>query len=307
MTNLQTIIYLGSRGADFKHMIRGLLKRGKLKPKYIDLLTDEKSMIQYGYAFTASSADSVNNYERFEQNGDLTANKFIVSYAYKRFPQIDCTAGVKIAARLRINYGSANFFAPLGESLGFWDYISAAEEGNMKGMKYRKTKKKALLEDCVESFIGCTEYLLDKAYCVGVGYGIVYDILTDIFNKIQISIKFEDLYDSVTRLKETFDSMKHIGTWQYINIREDIEGGHSITKSTVYQIPLGMQTAPFNRKIAPDKFVKEPRTGWIEIGTGFASNQDDAQKKAAENGIETLRQRGIYKVPPPEYKYFCEQ
>lgn len=76
-------------------------------------------MIFYGNAFTATTANKVDNYERFEQIGDVTANKFIVWYAYRRFPQLDCTDGVKVVARLRINYGAKQFFAPLGEQLDF--------------------------------------------------------------------------------------------------------------------------------------------------------------------------------------------
>jgi len=174
-------------------------------------------MKSYGQAFTASSADPVNNYERFEQIGDVTANKFIVWYAYKRFPQLNCTDGVKVVARLRINYGSKQFFAPLGESLGFWDYISAQEDGKAKGMKYRNRQKKDLLEDCIESFIGCTEYLLDQAFRPGVGYGIVYDILSSIFDEIPMSLKYDDLYDPKTRLKQTFDAYSQLGDWHFID------------------------------------------------------------------------------------------
>ena len=88
MNNTTGKLYLGSRNNDFKNMIIGLLTKGKLKPKYIEQLTDEKGMKAYDYAFTARTADPVNNYERFEQIGDVTANKFIVWYAYRRFPQL---------------------------------------------------------------------------------------------------------------------------------------------------------------------------------------------------------------------------
>ena len=89
-------IYLGNRGAPFKVLIRSLLKRGKLKPKYIDLLTNDENIKLYGRAFTAQSADPKNNYEIYEQLGDVSANKFIVWYAYRRFPQLECPEGTMV-------------------------------------------------------------------------------------------------------------------------------------------------------------------------------------------------------------------
>lgn len=300
MTTNLTTIYLGSRGQDFKNMIVGLLKRGNLKAKYIDLLTDEKSMIFYGQAFTATTANKVDNYERFEQIGDVTANKFIVWYAYRRFPQLDCTDGVKVVARLRINYGAKQFFAPLGEQLGFWNFISAAEDGVERNMYYRNRNKKDLLEDCIEAFIGCTEYLLDKAFRPGVGYGIVYDILASIFDEIDMSLRYEDLYDAKTRLKETFDSYKNLGGWHFLDGREEVGEGYSMAKSVLYQMPQNTPQQPI--KNAQGDL---PQRGWVAIGTGVSAKKSDAQQLAAEQGINTLKKMGYFKAAPEEYSRFC--
>ncbi len=301
-----TTIYLGSRGADFKLLITSLLRRGNLKPKYIDLLTDSKSMKAYGQAFTATTADKVHNYERFEQLGDVTANKFIINYAYRRFPQLDCTDGVKVIARLRINYGSKNFFGPLGEKLGFWPYISAAEDGAERNTYYRTRNKKDLLEDCVESFIGCTEYLLDQAFRPGVGYGIVYDILSSIFDEISMSLRYEDLYDAKTRLKETFDNFKGLGGWVFIDSRDEVTEGYSMAKSTLYQMPVGTLQQPAKKGFGADTILV-PQQGWVAIGSGVAPKKSDAQQVAAEQAIITLKRMGFYKEPPLEYSRFCEE
>jgi dsRNA-specific ribonuclease len=308
MANITQSVYLGSRGADFKHMIMRLLQRGKLKPKYIEKLTDQKGMEAYGHAFTARTADAINNYERFEQIGDVTANKFIVWYAYRRFPQLDCTDGVKVVARLRINYGAKQFFGPLGEQLGFWPFISAAEEGVERNQYYRNRNKKDLLEDCVESFVGCTEYLLDKAFRPGVGYGIVYDILANIFDDIHMSLKYEDLYDAKTRLKETFDAYKELGGWYFHDTREDVEDGYTMANAVLYQMPPEGPQQPLKKKIGPGRkdFELLPYREWVQIGTGIASKKGDAQQKAAEQGIKTLRRMGFFKDPPDCYLYFCK-
>jgi len=307
MTSVTNGIYLGSRGADFKNMIMTLLNRGNLKAKYIEILTNSNSMEYYGHAFTSRTADPVNNYERFEQIGDVTANKFIVWYSYRRFPQLDCTAGVKVVARLRINYGAKQFFGPLGEKLGFWPFISAAEEGTERNQYYRNLNKKDLLEDCVESFIGCTEYLLDNFFRPGVGYAIVYDILSSIFDEIDMSLAYEDLYDSKTRLKETFDLFKEqLGGWYFLDVRQELDYGHTIATSRLYQIPVGSYNEPLKRSIrGQQESIIEPRPDWVLIGTGNASKKNDAQQQAAERGILTLKANGYYKNPPKEYSYFC--
>lgn len=309
MTTIPINVYLGSRGADFKHLITGLLNRGRLKPKYIDKLTDQNAMKSYSTAFTASSADAKNNYEQFEQLGDVTANKFIVWYAYRRFPQLDCPEGVKVVARLRINYGAKESFAPLAEKLGFWEYISAQEEGTERGIKYRNRHKKDLLEDTFEAFIGCTEYLLDKAYRPGVGYGIVYDILSDIFNELPMSLRFEDLFDAKTRLKETFDAYPQLGEWVYIDSREIMgDEGYTIANSTVYQVPTGVNKRPIRKMTGLGKrdFEEYPQNGWIKLGTGTSTKKGEAQQKAAMQGIQTLKQRGFFREPPSDYLYFCK-
>ena len=191
----------------------------------------------------------------------------------------------------------------MAEQLGFWDFISAQEDGVAKNTKYRARHKKDLLEDTFEAFVGCTEYLLDRAYRPGVGYGIVHDILSDIFDQIPISLRFEDLLDAKTRLKETFDAFPHLGDWTFVNTREEIDNGYTMANATLYQVPPGMSNKPGRRQTGPGKkdFVECPLKGWIPLGTGSASKKIDSQQKAAAEGIEALRKKGFYREPPADY------
>ena len=298
-TQEEPVVYLGLRDDSFRDLIRGLLERGKLKAKYIDLLTTDESMKVYGHAFTAASANPEENYEIFEQLGDVSANKFIVWYAYRRFPQLECPLGVKVVARLRINYGARQSFSDIGERLGFWPYISASEDDRLR-------KKKDKLEDCVESFIGCTEYLLDRAFRPGVGYAIVYDILSSIFDEIPMSLRFEDLYDAKTRLKELFDLYKSkLGTWAFVNNRDDM-----LAISQVYMIPTTSRNKQvIKRKVGgtdKDIVVEEAPSDWQFMGEGKAAKKADAEQKAAEAGLKLLNENGWVKEIPEEYKFFCE-
>jgi dsRNA-specific ribonuclease len=290
-------IYLGPRDASFKALITNLLTRGKLKPKYIELLTSEENMKQYDVAFTAASANDKENYEVYEQIGDLAANKFIVGYSYRRFPQLYCPLGVKIVARLRINYGSKKSFSNIAMNLGFWDYITCAEEGIRKGVKYRNKNREDLLEDCLESFLGCTEYLLDKSYTIGVGYAIVYDIMKSIFDDIDISLKYTDLYDAKTRLKELIDTFQsELGTVVYINTREGLT-----VESVIYRVPPGVSS-----KIIKSGDMRLPNPSWLPIATGNASKQDKAEQMASERALKILNDTGWVKKIPDEYHLFCK-
>ena len=291
------VIYSGPRNASFKNMITNILKQSKLKQKYISELTDEKSLQIYDQAFTAASANPIKNYEIYEQIGDLTVNKFIVWYAYKRFPQLECPLGVKVVARLRINYVSRQSFSEIAEKLNFWPFISADEEE-------RNRKKKDLLEDALEAFIGCTEQILDKKYRPGVGYGIVYDILSSIFDKIPMSLAYNDLYDAKTRLKELFDLHKdNLGTWTYIDTREEL-----LAESKIYQVPPGSSNQPLKQQTGPTKqdFILKPQPQWILLGSGKAAKKADAQQRAAEEGLKTLNSKGWIKEIPQEYHLFTQ-
>jgi dsRNA-specific ribonuclease len=265
-------VYLGSRGSDFKALIIRLLKKGKLKSKYINILTDPDAMKVYGSAFTSELVDPYNNYQVLEMVGDLTGNKFIVNYMYERFPQLDCTEGVKVVARLRINYGATQSFSEIARKLGFWDFISATND-------LRQRKMKPLLEDVFEAFLGATERILDKRKRVGVGYAIVYDILASIFDDMDISLRYEDLYDAKTRLKELFDMYSSsLGPLVYKEQKNDM-----IQHSSVFRVEGGQ---------------------YIKIGEGSASLKTDAQQNASVIALETLGKQGWKKPAPMVYQRF---
>ena len=311
---MSSVIYNGTRGVPFKTLIYGLMERGNLKDKYINVLTNDDNMKKFSKAFTAASANKNENYEIYEQLGDVSANKFIVWYAYQRFPQLECPLGVKVVARLRINYGAKNSFAEIADNLGFWPYISAAEDGTDRSAKYRTRHKKDLLEDVFEAFIGCTEQILDNQYRPGVGYGVVYDIMKNIFDAIPISLKFQDLYDAKTRMKELFDAFGDvIGSYQFIDTRDystDADGNTlSFAKSSLYKVPPGINRRPIKVRVkvnGSDVDELRPRRLWQLIGSSAATTKSAAQQRASEQGILFINRLGYVKDIPMEYRLFCK-
>lgn len=181
---------------DFSGFIKEVLVRAQINPKYMQVLTDRTDL--YQQAFTAASFDPRVNYEVLELLGDASANKFLAWYFYRRFPQLNCPTGVKVLARLKINYASKASFSKLADKMGFWPHIRASDD-------HKAQDRKSLLEDVLEAFLGATELILDDFFQAGVGFAIVNQLLTSLFDNIPISLQYEDLYDAKTRLKELFD------------------------------------------------------------------------------------------------------
>lgn len=184
-------------------VVKKVLAKGKLNRSDIDRLV-ERNINIYTQAFTSAGYDPDFNYEELEQKGDASANNFLVWYFYNRFPQLNCPAGVAVIARLKIVYASKNSFQEIAEKLGFWPYINATQHE-------RDTKRKSILEDVFEAFIGATQQILDDERELGFGFIIICRILKGIFDEIPISLEYEDLYDAKTRLKEYFDANQSIG------------------------------------------------------------------------------------------------
>jgi dsRNA-specific ribonuclease len=286
-------IYLGDRGIAFKKLILSLLKKGNLKEKYIDILTTRESMEIYASAFTSEQVDENNNYQVYEQLGDLTGNKFIVFYIYKRFPQLRCAKGVKVAARLRINLGSKNSFCSIAENFGFWDFISATNE-------LRQRKKKPLLEDVFEAFLGATETIIDEKTKIGNGYACVFKILSAIFDEINISLNYEDLYDAKTRLKELFDIFSDkLGPLRYEERREDM-----IAYSMIYRLDGAKYETRPDGTVNTNSIVGSYRK--VLIGQGSAALKADAEQIAATDALKNLALQGFVKYAPAIYATFSE-
>jgi len=275
----QKELSFGERGLPFKSFIQTLLQRSHLKKKYIDLLTNTESMNLYSDAFTHISIDPDRNYEYLEILGDVTCNKSIVWYIKERFPQLQNSDGVKVIARLRINLVSKKNFAMIAESLGFIDFISCEKE-------IKEQKGKSLLEDVFEAFFGATEVLIDGLLGNGAGYGICFRILKSILDELNISLKYEDLYDPITRLKETFDFF-----------RQQVPGRqcHMIWGNMMWE-NVKTETGQIVNLYQHDKLSNRKKL----LITTEAPLLDEAKQLAASKYLQILNDQG-FKRPIPEY------
>ena len=267
---LPSEIHMGARDVSFKDMLSKAFEGVKLKVKYKDLLLTEKSLGIFDHVFTSFTANTGFDYEFYEQLGDSVLTQFIVFYSYKRFPQLKQKTGVHVVALIRHKYVSKDVLPVIAEGLGFLPFISASFD-SLK-------KKEKLLEDVFEAFIGAVTSILDEEIRHGVGYAVAYDLLSSIYDKIDISLAYENLKDPVTRLKEIFDVEAYQPTiGNRVFYVENFFEDHNMYEFTVYYQEHGIRN---NRKTI-----------------GYARNvlRDAAKRQAAEKGIVHMNGLGFVK------------
>jgi dsRNA-specific ribonuclease len=267
----------GKRGSEFKTLITDLLKKGEVSENNIDLLLDQEGLSMFSQAFTHYTVDPVNNYELLETLGDQTANKCVLWYFSKRFPQIFCPQGSDIITRLKIKYIDEESFGEISNKLGFWDYISMTndvrEYNNVPEDKKDAWKPHKILEDVFESFCAVVEILLDKKFGCG-GYKACFYLISKIMDDMNISIDYLSLNNPVSILKETYDLLK-----------------------------MKLPTYTLTDKKNNTYIVYDSTFG--QIGTGSGRTDKLGKQAAAENAIDHLKKRGVSKKIPDAYLTFC--
>jgi dsRNA-specific ribonuclease len=187
----------------FQEILKKVLRLSNLKQPFIETNFMNR-LDKFQQAFTSSSFDPNFNNEAFEMKGDAVSNAFLVFYFFQRFPQLDCPNGVPILARLKIVYAPKQTFGQLAENLGFWPFILASQEK-------KSIERDVLLVQTLKAFIGVIVDILDHDVGPGFGFTIICRILTKLFDKIDIQLNSETLYDPKSLLKEFLDTQRHLG------------------------------------------------------------------------------------------------
>lgn len=318
----QTIIVRGERGDAFKNFLIKVLKRGNMRSSTIEKLLDEEGIEVFTSAFTHKSADTDDNYEYLELVGDSIVNCCIVQYINERFPQLRHPDKVKIVSRLKINLIAKKSFCDFAKKLDMWRYVTASKE-------VKNTKMKKTLEDVFEAFFGAAVTLINDKSSSKNGYNICYNIIKSLFDEIHISLKYEDLFDAKTRLKETYDTHKNImgkietvhDKVENFNCRKkncdnrldnffcnkcDIQyckycfrtftNDHQCNQSDVINFNISKERSRY-QVIKIFSVIQNRRTF---LGQGTAALKIDAEQKACESSLQKLKHRyNIYR-PIPE-------
>ena len=204
-------------GKSFQEFICHLLvERGQLKPKYLNKVIDEMSMLEYKKAFTHSSADAEENYELAEFLGDPTVKVSVVKYLRKKFPTEKSPMLLTALTHYLI---SGKVLSKFSRSAGFADYIIYNSSCDKKKGKYE-----SILEDVFESFIGVTTELVDTRIREGAGalisQRIIHSFLDELPSEL-VTLDPQKIIPPKTRLKEVYDKLK----WNKGKIRMFSEQG----------------------------------------------------------------------------------
>lgn len=300
--------YTAERGEQFLQFITNFLKQAKVSKKYRDLLLNKKGMAYFDTAFTHSSYNSQNNYEVLETLGDVTVNKAVVWYLIRKFPNLYSPDATDVLTKLKIHIISSKTMGDIAEKLGFLKYISYDSRNSVE-MRNPEIKQK-ILEDVFESFFGAMEFLLDQIQ-IGVGYSVCYKIISQLLDKRNYgALRYEDLVDAKTRLKELFDQdiiKSNLGKIVYLprplpdkrdpNYRTiQAQQEKEYTRMDVYGKKI--------YKIGVELHIPNGKSQIIAVGEGY--DPKEATVKASQNALDYLESMG-YKLNPPSIwkNVFC--
>lgn len=249
---------------NMESFLKNVMTRGVKEEIAEKILT--KNFDRFLAAFTSREVDREQNYEFFEQLGDLTINKFIVTYMTRRFPQLRSSDGVGILASLRILYGSKKTLSELCSRFGFDKHVRMSREENLDVQKFRD-----VLEDVFEAFFGAFEYSLEEIV-PGMGYLGCYRVLKSMFDELDVSIDYESLVDAKTRLNELKDEYKF--NVRYVDIKRD-----------------------------DNMFFTELYVNNTLAGTGLSNFKKESQISAAETALGWIfKNMNIKKEAPERYR-----
>lgn len=271
---IQKIPHYSSRNKDFENFILSILKNIKFLE---ELKLDESDMYIYSKAFTDPKL-SLENYDLLETLGDNTVNKCVLWYISNRFPQLNCPEAIDILTRLKISIIKSSSYSKLAEKLGFKSFIS------FNKINYNL---ESILEDVFEAFFAATEIVIDKKYKKGMGFIVCYKLIAFILNQENYSLKYEDLVDAKTRLKELIDSYKM--TKIKYKTHRDINKYYS----TIYELK------EINRN---EKIITEEIPFRIK---GIGNDKKEAEQDVSQKFLNYYETLGFKKEIPKEYLKFC--
>jgi dsRNA-specific ribonuclease len=236
----------------FKQFVFDLITtRANINEETAYKLLDDKGLERIKIAFTHSSMIGETNYEFFEMLGDRSVNKAIIWYMHRRFPEISNNEKAPMyMTELKKKYENKKNFGEWARKLGFSEYIHYRELSYVIG-KYVKLVRidDSMLEDCFEAFCGVLEDLIDARIGLGVGYGIVYNIITSLLDEEYITTDLSKLVDIKTQVKELVESceIKKYGPKMTSSTFNPQEG----TNTFLTKINLSFTSSPSSRYTGP--------------------------------------------------------
>jgi len=240
-------------GQDFKIFISKILLRSNISPKTLELFTTPQKMNLFKQAFTDRSYSLTFNYELLEIKGDVYVNLIAANYVRNRFPRV---ISLDWLSRIKIILQSKITLPKIAEKLDFQKYIYTS------GIISRE-KKVQILEDVVEAFFGAIVVIGGENK--GAAYAVSYEILSSLYDEIDITLDVSLVIDLKNRVKEIFDSQH----WGEVAYQTSQQQNRFITK--IY------------------KQDKETKKKELVIEGNPSNTRESSMEKAMEQAIEKFK------------------
>jgi dsRNA-specific ribonuclease len=217
----------------------------------------------------------------------------VAFYATERFPDI---TSVSWLTRIKHTLSSKKTLAKLAMKEGLENFV-LYDQNFMSAGELRKVNwYDSLMEDTLESFCGVMVYVLTKeGFHRGVGIQIANNILETFYQTLDISVRYEDLFDGISRLKELYEST--VLGLRWANATNDVYYIIENNDNTF--------TVRVNTWLLGDKTYDPANKGnnrYIIPGTEATHRDKEmAKQMAAEKTLQRLKDDyNIFVVPPPK-------
>ena len=256
----------------YRFIYQLLFNYGLMKEEEIDRLLDEEGMKVMTSAVTHWSLNEDQDYEVWETLGDSTLNKIMVWYMFRRFP--DATSEELTEAK-KINVSKGQF--PIySQTINLPKYVRYRNITYTSGKNTLTiTLDKSMREDTFEAFFGALEYLIDGKIMLGAGYTICYNIVSVILDQQQMTIDLSKIKDSITQLKEIFDTRRKFG--------DSFEYKYDYTSKKIIVI------LRFNKEHSSPCVYNGKEQHIINLPVEPVLNEKDGQRKASEKALTFLK------------------
>lgn len=241
-------------------------------------ILSEEAMVIWRRAFVHKSISAL-NYDVLEKIGDKLASTVFLQWLHKKFPDENSPQFFSEANSM---YGNKDYFYKFADE---WNLVPIAEEILPAGIEITDKEK----SDLFESFVGATLNVIDDYYLENLGYGIVYKLITPLFETLSIDPSHRESYVTKrTQLKEWFDE-KYGSDDKYL-IRV---GRNMIRPKPIYRQEQTRLVDPLTRKtsnffVSTVKYPSSIKNGSV-IAVGDPKRRiTDAQEDAASKAVEKL-------------------
>lgn len=273
----------------FRQALTKVLLKGFLSQEFITQFLDEY-LDEFVKAFTHVSADRVNNYEVYEALGDTVVNACIMRYISEKYPEI---VNIEWLTKLKNLFQSKVWLFRIAMVLGFEKWVRYSLEDFevfYQVPNYRNTQEyQSIFEDTTEAFFGCfLECFIKSGYSFGAALQIAYYVLWWAFEEDPPEIRYEDVYDPVTRLKSVMSERG--GTIETLEGHVwDYDGAGESFKDTSGEVVMYTHTYYGWVTSVKKKGVHVRGAKTTIIGQATAPGESEAKQAAALMALNNLK------------------